>query len=103
MPIGNAAFAGSNEQAPPPPFDPSAKIEWSPVWSLRDEHPDISASLLYFFHGGPGAIGSRRFNGCAAGNTIEEAIVQGFELVERMPTQSGGTIACSAWRSTSGG
>jgi oxazoline/thiazoline synthase len=82
----HTASAGSNEQAPPPLFDPSAKIEWSPVWSLRDERfRCLPTSLLYFFHGGPG---SYRFhadsNGCAAGNTIEEAIVQGFlELVER--------------------
>jgi bacteriocin biosynthesis cyclodehydratase domain-containing protein len=70
-------------QAAPPPFDPSARIEWSPVWSLRDQcFKYLPTSLLYFFYSGPGFHADS--NGCAAGNTIEEAIVQGFlELVER--------------------
>ena len=71
-------------QASSAPFDPSAKIEWSPVWSLRDNRfKHIPTSLLYFFYSGPAAFHADS-NGCAAGNTIEEAIVQGFlELVER--------------------
>ena len=76
-------------EAPPmlTPFDQSGEIEWSPVWSLRDEKfRYLPTNLLYFFYKGPGW---QRFppadsNGCAAGNTLEEAIVQGFlELVER--------------------
>jgi ribosomal protein S12 methylthiotransferase accessory factor len=65
-------------------FDRSAEIEWSPVWSLRDQRfKHIPTSLLYFFYRGPGEIHADS-NGCAAGNTREEAIVQGFlELVER--------------------
>jgi len=65
-------------------FDRSAQIEWSPVWSLRDKRfKHLPTSLLYFFYRGPGQIYADS-NGCAAGNTIEEAIVQGFlELVER--------------------
>jgi bacteriocin biosynthesis cyclodehydratase domain-containing protein len=68
----------------PAPFDPSAKIEWSPVWSLRDQRfKYLPTTILYFFYSGPGAFHADS-NGCAAGNTIEEAIVQGFlELVER--------------------
>ncbi|MFL5060880.1 MAG: TOMM precursor leader peptide-binding protein [Xanthobacteraceae bacterium] len=68
----------------PAPFDRSSKIEWSPVWSLRDKRfKYLPTSLLYFFHTGPGQIDADS-NGCAAGNTLEEAIVQGFlELVER--------------------
>ena len=71
-------------QAAPDPFDPSARIEWSPVWSLRDgRFKYLPTSLLYFFYSGPAAFHADS-NGCAAGNTIEEAIVQGFlELVER--------------------
>jgi bacteriocin biosynthesis cyclodehydratase domain-containing protein len=71
-------------QTAPDPFDPSAKIEWSPVWSLRDgRFKYLPTSLLYFFYSGPAAFQADS-NGCAAGNTIEEAIVQGFlELVER--------------------
>jgi len=65
-------------------FGQSAEIEWSPVWSLRDKRfRYLPTSLLYFFYSGPGCLPSDT-NGCAAGNTIEEAIVQGFlELVER--------------------
>ena len=71
-------------QMAPAPFDPSARIEWSPVWSLRDgRFKYIPTSLLYFFYSGPAAFHADS-NGCAAGNTLEEAIVQGFlELVER--------------------
>jgi oxazoline/thiazoline synthase len=65
-------------------FDQSAKIEWSPVWSLRDKRfKYLPTGLLYFFYRGPGQTNTDS-NGCAAGNTLEEAIVQGFlELVER--------------------
>jgi oxazoline/thiazoline synthase len=71
-------------QPVPEPFDPSAKIEWSPVWSLRDNRfKYVPTGLLYFFHRGPAHVAADS-NGCAAGNTREEAIVQGFlELVER--------------------
>jgi ribosomal protein S12 methylthiotransferase accessory factor len=70
-------------RAAPAPFDASAKIEWSPAWSLRDERfKYLPTSLLYFFYGDDGFQADS--NGCAAGNTREEAIVQGFlELVER--------------------
>src|SRR5262249_9199165 len=68
-------------------FDRSAEIEWSPVWSLRDKRfKYLPTSLLYFFYRGPPAAYEVHAdsNGCAAGNTLEEAIVQGFlELVER--------------------
>jgi ribosomal protein S12 methylthiotransferase accessory factor len=71
----------------PAPFDRSAKIDWSPVWSLRDQRfRYLPTSLLYFFYRGGSGIGHIHAdsNGCAAGNTIEEAILQGFlELVER--------------------
>jgi oxazoline/thiazoline synthase len=70
----------------PPPFDPAAKIDWTPVWSLRDQRfKYLPTGMLYFFHSD--ASDSHMHadsNGCAAGNTLEEAIVQGFlELVER--------------------
>jgi bacteriocin biosynthesis cyclodehydratase domain-containing protein len=76
--------SGQDEHAVPPPFDQSAKIEWSPVWSLRDgRFRYLPTAFLYFFYSGPGHLPSDT-NGCAAGNTREEAIVQGFlELVER--------------------
>ena len=68
----------------PGPFDRSAEIEWSPAWSLRDKcFRHLPTGQMYFFFRGPDQI-SADSNGCAAGNTLEEAIVQGFlELVER--------------------
>lgn len=68
----------------PAPFDPNLKMDWSPVWSLRDQRfRYLPTSLMYFFYRGPGEINADS-NGCAAGNTLAEAIVQGFlELVER--------------------
>jgi len=71
-------------EATPALFDQSARIDWSPVWSLRDGcFKYLPTSLLYFFYSGPAAFAADS-NGCAAGNTLEEAIVQGFlELVER--------------------
>lgn len=62
------------------------ELDWSPLWSLTNKvfkylptsycyygHPE----LKYFFSPADA-------NGCAAGNTMEEAILQGFlELVER--------------------
>ncbi len=65
-------------------FDNETEMEWSPVWSLRDKcFRYLPTSLLYFYYRGPVAFHADS-NGCAAGNTLEEAIVQGFlELVER--------------------
>jgi ribosomal protein S12 methylthiotransferase accessory factor len=65
----------------PDPIDPDAKIEWSPAWSLRDKRfVYLPTGLLYFFY----EDFHTDSNGCAAGNSREEAIVQGFlELVER--------------------
>jgi oxazoline/thiazoline synthase len=84
---GLASIMGHDVTPTAPPFDPSARIEWSPVWSLRDERfRYLPTSLLYFFcnGGSPAHYIHADSNGCAAGNTIEEAIVQGFlELVER--------------------
>ena len=82
---GGAGTPGSDEQdAIPALFDRSAKIEWSPVWSLRDARfRYLPTSPLYFFYTGPDGFAADS-NGCAAGNALEEAMVQGFlELVER--------------------
>jgi oxazoline/thiazoline synthase len=84
--LQDQAVTTDSDEAPSTPaaFDRSTEIEWSPVWSLRDERfKYLPTSLLYFFYRGPGQINADS-NGCAAGNTLEEAIVQGFlELVER--------------------
>ena len=71
----------------PPRLGPEAEIDWTPVWSLtRERHRYLPTSMLYSMapeqRGAADLIADS--NGCAAGNTLEEAILQGFyELVER--------------------
>ena len=71
----------------PPRFNPEIKMNWTPVWSLTQQrHRYLPTSMLYImppeFRTPFDMIGDS--NGCAAGNTLEEAILQGFyELVER--------------------
>ncbi len=70
----------------PERLDPDAKIDWSPVWSLTQErHRYLPTSLLYYYTASESASHFQADpNGCAAGNTLEEAILQGFfELAER--------------------
>src|ERR1700676_5281971 len=57
----------SYEPQPPAPFDRSAEIEWSPVWSLRDERfKYLPTSLLYFFYRSPAGYQFHAdSNGCA--------------------------------------
>ncbi len=71
----------------PPRLDPGAEIDWTPVWSLTQQrHRYLPTSMLYGTSAeqrGPADLIADS-NGCAAGNTLEEAILQGFyELVER--------------------
>jgi ribosomal protein S12 methylthiotransferase accessory factor len=74
-----------DEPVSPYLFDTETEMEWSPVWSLRDKRfRYLPTSLLYFYYAGHVIPFHADSNGCAAGNTREEAIVQGFlELVER--------------------
>lgn len=72
----------------PIPFDASQEMSWTPVYSLSEnifkylpscfcyaQYPAEDEKMLYSY---PDS------NGCAAGNTLEEAILQGFlELIER--------------------
>jgi bacteriocin biosynthesis cyclodehydratase domain-containing protein len=73
--------AGDDSHPIPEPIDSNARIEWSPAWSLRDQRfRYFPTGLMYFFY----RDAHTDSNGCAAGNTLQEAIVQGFlELVER--------------------
>ncbi len=70
----------------PAPFSEKAPIDWSPVWSLTERRYKYLPSA-FCYYGYPRS--GRSFcmadsNGNAAGNTLEEAILQGFfELVER--------------------
>lgn len=70
----------------PEPFDKTREIDWTPVWSLT--HQDFKyLPTAYCYFGYPKSL--RQYcwadsNGCATGNTLEEAILHGFmELVER--------------------
>jgi len=71
----------------PEPFDPGFACDFSPVWSLtRDEVRWVPTGMLYYSV--PRPSGRLLFiacsNGAAAGNTREEAVLQGaLELVER--------------------
>jgi len=70
----------------PEKFDESKEIDWTPGWSLtHQEYFYIPTALCYYGH--PEFKEHWCFpdsNGTAAGNIMEEAILQGFmELVER--------------------
>lgn len=71
----------------PLPFDPERKIEWSPVWSLTNETTRYLPTAYCYFDYPQDCCEefcSACSNGNAAGNSREEAILQGFlELVER--------------------
>ena len=74
----------------PGPFDDAEPEDWTPVWSFTERRVKyLPTGLLFFRHRAEGitpkVIGDS--NGNAAGNTVEEAILQGFfELVERDST-----------------
>lgn len=72
----------------PVPFDPHAEIPWTPVFSLRDNTFKYLPTAFCYTQF-PSQDETKLFsypdsNGCAAGNSIEEAILQGIlELIER--------------------
>jgi ribosomal protein S12 methylthiotransferase accessory factor len=78
---------GSRFQVVPHRFPTEVRLEWSPVWSLtRRHHRYLPTGYLYYGY----PMSEDEFfywadsNGNAAGNTLEEAILQGFlELIER--------------------
>jgi len=79
--------AGHGFDRVPLRFDPNAEIDWTPVWSLsRQAVRYLPSAYCWFDYPQPA---DRAFcyacsNGNAAGNTVAEAILQGFlELVER--------------------
>ncbi|MBP1685705.1 MAG: bacteriocin biosynthesis cyclodehydratase domain protein [Deltaproteobacteria bacterium] len=78
---------GELTQAVPLPFDEEAVVSWTPVWSLTRNEPRYlpTAFCFYDYPVFPeAAYCIACSNGNAAGNTLEEAILQGFlELVER--------------------
>ena len=76
----------SHFQRVPEPFDPAREIEWTPIWSLtHEEFRYLPTAYCYYGYREPFAQYCwADSNGTAAGNSQEEAILQGFmELVER--------------------
>jgi bacteriocin biosynthesis cyclodehydratase domain-containing protein len=74
----------------PDPYDAARPIDWTPAWSMTQQRwrliPSAFAYYSYPQEGG-GDICSGCSNGVAAGNCLEEAIMQGFfELIERDAT-----------------
>ena len=71
----------------PKPYDPDVELEWSPVWSMTEHrYKYLPTAYLYFnyVHDKKNFVTWADSNGNASGNTLEEAILQGFlELVER--------------------
>lgn len=71
----------------PPAFDDDTEIDWTPVWSFRrGGHCYVPTSYCYFNFPAPDCeqFCIPHTNGNAAGNCVEEAILQGYlELVER--------------------
>jgi ribosomal protein S12 methylthiotransferase accessory factor len=80
---------GSRFNGVPERLPDDLAIDWTPVWSLSEKrHKHLPIQLLYFGEGATPEDHSFYAMGCsngnAAGNTREEAILQGFfELVER--------------------
>jgi ribosomal protein S12 methylthiotransferase accessory factor len=77
----------------PMKFDPERETDWTPAWSLT-RHCTRWLASTYCYFGFPKPAGynfcGANSNGCASGNTIEEAILQGaLELIER--------DACAIW------
>ncbi len=71
----------------PESFDQDRAIDWTPLWSLTERRFKLLPTAYCYFDvedsaGSPFCLADS--NGNAAGNTVEEAVLQGFlELVER--------------------
>jgi oxazoline/thiazoline synthase len=78
---------GSPSSWVPEPFEDTQEIEWSPVWSLTHGEPRyVPTAYCYYGYSRKHHSWFARAdsNGCAAGHSKEEAILQGFmELIER--------------------
>ncbi|MFC8571791.1 TOMM precursor leader peptide-binding protein [Streptomyces sp. NPDC057245] len=77
----------------PEPFDDRAPVDWTPLWSLTGRRQRLLPTGMLYYPGpadGPAPVVAGRrslradSNGCAAGSSMEDAILHGFlELVER--------------------
>lgn len=78
----NAAHAAF--QHVPEPFDEHGVLDWTPVWSMTNQcHRLLPTASLYYGAPSPASI-TASSNGCAAGSSVEDAILQAlFEVIER--------------------
>ncbi|RKT79849.1 ribosomal protein S12 methylthiotransferase accessory factor [Terracoccus luteus] len=71
-------------------IDPAEPVEWTPLWSLSEQRRKWApTSVLYYNYSTTRSRynGGANSNGCAAGASLEDAVLQGFmELVERDAT-----------------
>ena len=67
--------AESTREQVPAPFDPATELAWSPLWSLFEQRERLlPAAYCYYRAPTPDPMLGANSNGCAAGNTIEEAM-----------------------------
>lgn len=68
----------------PEPYDEEAIIGWTPVWSLTGKRFRYLPTEYCYYNYTDARFARGDSNGNASGNTLEEAVLQGFfELVER--------------------
>jgi ribosomal protein S12 methylthiotransferase accessory factor len=82
----NAAQPETGYHRVPEPFDENRPVAWAGAWSLtRQTMCFVPAAYCFYGHRDPGPICVLAdSNGSAAGNTLEEAVLQGLmETVER--------------------
>ena len=82
----NAAQPETGYHRVPEPFDDDREVAWAGAWSLtRETMCYVPAAYCFYGHRDPGPISIiADSNGSAAGNTLEEAVLQGLmEVVER--------------------
>jgi ribosomal protein S12 methylthiotransferase accessory factor len=83
----NNLLSDSKMQLVCQPFETDREMDWTYVWSMTEERKrQVPTAYLYFGH--PDLLDYFSVmccaNGCAGGNTLEEAIVQGAcEIIER--------------------
>ncbi|MBQ4845430.1 YcaO-like family protein [Pseudoalteromonas sp. MMG005] len=87
--FSNESHSESRRKQASIPYSHNEAINWQLVWSLTSDEAVYVPSVLCFantpFH--DDIYGKWNSNGCAAGNNLEEAILQAlFELIERDAT-----------------
>lgn len=80
---------GSRFNSVPEPLIGTTPVDWTPLWSLTDQRHKYLPTQLVYYNAPASEVDKTQYaqgcsNGNASGNTLEEAILQGFfELVER--------------------